>query len=157
MSTPLNKRLPFVEQLESRMLLASDVAGVYSAQANLVTDLNPERVRDEHSIVADVEFNGQTYFVHNSTLWKTDQTPEGTVKLANVHGLASKLHATKDRIYYAIDTDPVDPRSCGCHTGAVEIWSTNGSPHGQRHEAVVTASALQLGFSIRSVLSLIHI
>jgi|GEM_PF-6600246 len=123
------------ESLESRTMLAGDLIGSYAARASLVVDLNLERVPSP--VVADVEFNGHTYFVRNSELWKTDHTPEGTQKVANVPGFASKLHVGTDRIYYAIDTDPHNP-FLDFYEGNIEIWSTDGSPDGTTREDVVS-------------------
>ena len=118
------------ESLESRDLLAGDLAGEFGHRTVLVADLNTTPASFE--VVSDIDFAGSTYVLtrnyDNTQLWKTDGSRNGSELVVDVPGRPKTLLEGTRRLYFAVQSPWVDDFT------ETQLWSTDGTTAAQQME-----------------------
>jgi len=133
-----------IESLETRCLMAADVAGSYAEFATLVTDANTARVNANANW--SVPFNGSNYFLVSSEggyneLWKTDGTAQGTELVTQVsrHPFDNEDNGCTcfgqplvigDQLYFVVMTGRRPLIRDWIGTATTQLWQTDGTAEG---------------------------
>jgi|GEM_PF-2441604 len=132
------------EALESRHLLAVDVAGPYAEFATMVKDMNTTPVKAYANW--SVPFNGSQYFLLSSEggyneLWKTDGTADGTELVTRIsrHPIDRRsdgctcfdsTQVIDGELYFVVMTGNAPLINSWGGTATTQLWRTNGTAEG---------------------------
>lgn len=141
---PMRFRSSRVEALESRRLMAADVAGAYAEFATIVKDVNTTRVNANANW--SVAFNDSQYFLLSSEggyneLWKTDGTADGTELVTQIsrHPIDQRrdgctcfdsTQVIDGDLYFVVMTGNTPLIDFWGGSAAVELWRTDGTADG---------------------------